>query len=77
MQEPAKKVERSDRKKHQTLRRKKREMRVFVSSTFKDFKEEREQLIKKTFREVVILAFVFVIISYICQISIPFHDLSS
>ncbi|XP_069101362.1 uncharacterized protein [Argopecten irradians] len=30
----------------------KREIRVFVSSTFKDFSEEREQLIKKTFREI-------------------------
>lgn len=33
-------------------RRKKREIRVFVSSTFRDFTKEREQLIKKTFREV-------------------------
>ncbi|XP_033745872.1 LOW QUALITY PROTEIN: uncharacterized protein LOC117331312 [Pecten maximus] len=30
----------------------KREIRVFVSSTFKDFSDEREQLIKKTFREI-------------------------
>ncbi|XP_019626894.1 PREDICTED: uncharacterized protein LOC109471895 isoform X3 [Branchiostoma belcheri] len=30
---------------------KQREIRVFVSSTFKDFKDEREYLIKKTFRE--------------------------
>ncbi|XP_078619476.1 uncharacterized protein LOC144886633 isoform X1 [Branchiostoma floridae x Branchiostoma japonicum] len=30
---------------------KQREIRVFVSSTFKDFKGEREYLIKKTFRE--------------------------
>jgi hypothetical protein len=33
-------------------KRKKRELRVFVSSTFRDFKREREHLIKKTFREV-------------------------
>ena len=33
-------------------KRKKREIRVFVSSTFRDFKAEREELIKKTFREV-------------------------
>ncbi|XP_022091330.1 uncharacterized protein LOC110979639 [Acanthaster planci] len=32
-------------------KRKKREIRIFVSSTFKDFKEEREVLIKKAFRE--------------------------
>ncbi|ELU12329.1 hypothetical protein CAPTEDRAFT_189472 [Capitella teleta] len=31
---------------------KKREMRIFVSSTFRDFKGEREQLIKKIFPEV-------------------------
>ena len=34
------------------IKRKKREIRVFVSSTFRDFKQEREQLIKKTFREI-------------------------
>ena len=34
----------------------KREVRVFVSSTFRDFKKEREELIKKTFREVTYLA---------------------
>ena len=33
-------------------KRKKREIRVFVSSTFRDFKKEREELTKKTFREV-------------------------
>lgn len=33
-------------------RRKKREIRVFVSSTFVDFKDEREVLIKKVFREI-------------------------
>ena len=33
-------------------KKKKREIRVFVSSTFRDFKAEREELIKKTFREV-------------------------
>ena len=33
-------------------KRKNREIRVFVSSTFKEFAQEREQLIKKTFREV-------------------------
>lgn len=33
-------------------KRKRREIRVFVSSTFRDFKEEREELTKKTFREV-------------------------
>lgn len=32
--------------------RKKREIRVFVSSTFRDFKDEREEIIKKAFREV-------------------------
>ncbi|XP_077992057.1 uncharacterized protein LOC144446177 [Glandiceps talaboti] len=32
-------------------KKKKREIRVFVSSTFRDFKREREHLIKKTFRE--------------------------
>ncbi|XP_038072011.1 uncharacterized protein LOC119740704 [Patiria miniata] len=32
-------------------KRKKREIRIFVSSTFRDFKEEREVLIKKAFRE--------------------------
>ena len=32
--------------------RKKREIRVFVSSTFKDFSQEREEIIKKSFREV-------------------------
>ena len=31
---------------------KKREIRVFVSSTFKDFMDEREEIIKKAFREV-------------------------
>ena len=31
---------------------KKQEIRVFVSSTFRDFREEREQIIKKSFREV-------------------------
>ena len=36
----------------QKAKRKKREIRVFVSSTFRDFKAEREELIKKTFREV-------------------------
>ncbi len=40
------------KKGHRALKRKKREIRVFVSSTFRDFKQEREQLIKKTFREV-------------------------
>nr|XP_006817896.1 PREDICTED: uncharacterized protein LOC100371827 [Saccoglossus kowalevskii] len=34
-----------------TDKRKNREIRVFVSSTFRDFKREREHLIKKTFRE--------------------------
>ena len=29
----------------------KREIRVFVSSTFRDFEEEREMIIKKVFRE--------------------------
>lgn len=33
-------------------KRKKREIRVFVSSTFKDFSQEREEIIKKSFREV-------------------------
>ncbi|XP_064632184.1 uncharacterized protein LOC135490720 isoform X2 [Lineus longissimus] len=33
-------------------KRKKREIRVFVSSTFRDFRDEREILIKKTFREI-------------------------
>lgn len=32
--------------------RKKREIRVFVSSTFRDFRDEREEIIKKAFREV-------------------------
>ena len=32
--------------------RKKREVRVFVSSTFRDFTDEREEVIKKAFREV-------------------------
>ena len=32
--------------------RKKREIRVFVSSTFKDFTNEREEIIKKAFRKV-------------------------
>ena len=36
------------------VRRRKREIRVFVSSTFRDFTKEREELIKKTFREVCI-----------------------
>ncbi|XP_022088563.1 uncharacterized protein LOC110978130 isoform X2 [Acanthaster planci] len=36
---------------HQRIKRKKREIRVFVSSTFRDFTEEREVLIKKAFRE--------------------------
>ena len=36
-------------------KKKKREIRVFVSSTFRDFKNEREELIKKTFREVTIV----------------------
>ena len=31
---------------------KKREIRVFVSSTFRDFTLEREAIIKKAFREV-------------------------
>ncbi|XP_061175870.1 uncharacterized protein LOC133184810 [Saccostrea echinata] len=33
-------------------KRKKREIRVFVSSTFKDFSREREEIIKKSFREI-------------------------
>lgn len=33
-------------------KRKKREIRVFVSSTFRDFAKEREEIIKKAFREV-------------------------
>ncbi|WAR23121.1 Y7407-like protein [Mya arenaria] len=33
-------------------KRKKREIRVFVSSTFRDFSKEREEIIKKAFREV-------------------------
>ena len=33
-------------------KKKKRQVRVFVSSTFKDFNEEREAIIKKAFREV-------------------------
>ncbi|XP_052774907.1 uncharacterized protein LOC128213338 [Mya arenaria] len=33
-------------------KRKKREIRVFVSSTFRDFTKEREEIIKKAFREV-------------------------
>ena len=32
--------------------KKKREIRIFVSSTFVDFKDEREILIKKAFREI-------------------------
>jgi hypothetical protein len=36
---------------------KKREIRVFVSSTFKDFYKERDEIIKKTFREVIIIKF--------------------
>ncbi|KAL4237053.1 hypothetical protein ACF0H5_005437 [Mactra antiquata] len=32
--------------------RKKREIRVFVSSTFRDFQKEREEIIKKAFREI-------------------------
>lgn len=37
------------------VKRKKREIRVFVSSTFKDFNQEREEIIKKSFREVCVL----------------------
>ncbi|KAK3101549.1 hypothetical protein FSP39_004391 [Pinctada imbricata] len=33
-------------------RKRKREIRVFVSSTFKDFNKEREAIIKKAFREI-------------------------
>ena len=36
-------------------RRKKREIRVFVSSTFKDFTKEREEIIKKAFREASVI----------------------
>ena len=32
-------------------RKTKREVRIFVSSTFRDFSEEREMIIKKVFRE--------------------------
>ncbi|KAL5013818.1 hypothetical protein ScPMuIL_008088 [Solemya velum] len=39
-------------------RKKKQEIRVFVSSTFKDFSKEREQVIKKTFREGVFFTYV-------------------
>ena len=39
-------------KRHKKAPRKKREIRVFVSSTFRDFMEEREEIIKKAFREV-------------------------
>ena len=35
--------------------RKKREIRIFVSSTFKDFTNEREEIIKKAFRKVSLL----------------------
>ncbi len=42
----------SKKRKKTVRKRRKREIRVFVSSTFRDFKEEREELIKKTFREV-------------------------
>ena len=38
--------------KKRTAPHKKREICVFVSSTFKDFMEEREEIIKKAFREV-------------------------
>ncbi|XP_053394800.1 uncharacterized protein LOC123525710 isoform X2 [Mercenaria mercenaria] len=34
------------------IQRKKREIRVFVSSTFRDFSNEREEIIKKAFREI-------------------------
>lgn len=34
------------------VKHKKREIRVFVSSTFRDFTNEREEIIKKAFREV-------------------------
>ena len=39
-------------KKNAGGKRKKREIRIFVSSTFLDFQDEREILIKKAFREV-------------------------
>lgn len=42
----------SKTKKNVFVKRKKREIRVFVSSTFRDFTKEREELIKKAFREV-------------------------
>ena len=38
--------------KKRNAKRKKREIRVFVSSTFRDFTNEREEIIKKAFREV-------------------------
>ena len=60
-------------------KRKKREIRVFVSSTFRDFKAEREELIKKTFREVRYFEKVLsiyktpIILFHICCFSILFH----
>jgi len=49
-------------KSKQKIKRKKREIRVFVSSTFRDFAKEREEVIKKAFREVSIIAHVNIFI---------------
>lgn len=49
------KVELSLKQRNKSMRktaRKKREIRLFVSSTFRDFTKEREELIKKTFKEI-------------------------
>ena len=46
------KIKHSLKKRNKSKGRKKREIRLFVSSTFRDFVGEREELIKKTFQEV-------------------------
>lgn len=46
------KAKHSLKKRQKSKTKKKREIRLFVSSTFRDFTQEREELIKKTFQEV-------------------------
>lgn len=46
------KAKHSLKKRQKSKTKKKREIRLFVSSTFRDFTQEREELIKKTFQEI-------------------------
>ena len=55
---------------------KKREIRVFVSSTFKDFYKERDEIIKKTFREVIIIKFYIRFVGWFIVFNATFNNIS-